>query len=286
MYDKKRAMNNAASPLPVLAADAECIDTHCHLDMTDYHEDLEQVILSAQQSGVRRLITIGIDLSSSRKALALAKQHSNIFASIGIHPHEAASATPNTLAQLAQLVEIKKYKRPVAYGEIGLDYAKNRAPRDTQRAAFSRQLALARELDLPVIIHDRDAHEDTLNLIRQAGPLPRGGVMHCFSGDVRLAREVINLGFLISIPGVVTFGKAEMLHEVARSIELEHILLETDAPFLAPVPFRGKRNEPKLLLYTAQKVANLKNCSLEEVARASTENAIRLFRLDQTGDWT
>ena len=171
----------------------------------------------------------------------------------------------------------------VAIGEIGLDYVKQYAPPEVQRRAFADQLNLARDLALPVVIHDREAHADCLDLLSKAGPLPRGGVMHCFSGDSRLALEVIDLGLLVSIPGVVTFNNAADLREVVRATDLDHLLLETDGPFLAPVPRRGKRNEPKLLLYTAQVVADLKQVSLAEVARATTANAVRLFRLPAEG---
>lgn len=263
-------------PLPQLPLEVELIDTHCHLDMEAYHADLDQVLLSAESHGVRRVITIGIDDSSSRQALRLADRYTNVFATIGVHPHDAQQATPDVLAELADLAS---HPSVVGYGEIGLDYAKQYAPRDVQRKVFAEQLHLAKELNLPVVIHDRDAHDDVLGLLRDSGPFPKGGVMHCFSGDIRLARTMIELGFFISIPGIVTFANARALHEVARTIDLAFLLLETDGPFLAPVPFRGKRNEPKLLLYTAQMVAQLRQISLAEVAEMTTANAIRLFQL-------
>ncbi len=226
------------------------------------------------------VITIGISLASSHKALALAEAHDNVFATIGIHPHEALGAKSAVLEQLAALAA---HPKVVAWGEIGLDYAKEYAPREAQQRAFSAQLALARELDLPIVVHDREAHADTLRLLRACGQLPRGGVIHCFSGDSRLAREVTEMGFYISIPGVVTFAKAEALREAVRQADLSRLLLETDGPFLAPAPYRGKRNEPGLLLYTARMVAEIQQRSLEEVAQATTENAARLFRLSSGG---
>ncbi len=243
--------------------------------MEDYSTDLADVLHSAAHHGVRRIVTIGIDLSSSEKAVSLAERSPNIFATVGIHPHDAHTATPGNLRRIADLAG---HRLVVGYGEIGLDYVKNYAPREVQLRAFSEQLHLARELDLPVVIHDREAHEDVCRLIKQAG-LPKGGVMHCFSGDRRLAETMIDSGFLISIPGVVTFANAHALQEVARTIDLQHLLLETDGPYLAPVPFRGKRNEPKLLLLTAQRIADLKMLSLDEVAQATTANAVRLFQL-------
>lgn len=268
-------MRNPA-PLPRLTEGTELIDTHCHLDMDAYSADLEQVIRSAQNHGVRRIISVGIDLPSSQAAIAVSRRFADIFATIGIHPHEAASASAATLRQLAALSAQPKV---VGFGEIGLDYCKNYASREVQCQVLTKQLHLAKELNLPIIIHDRDAHEDIVRLLKAAGPFPRGGVMHCFSGDRQFAQQLIDMNFMISIPGVVTFKKAETLQEVARWIPLDHLLVETDGPYLAPIPFRGLRNEPKLVLLTAQKVAELKQISLDQVARATTTNAIRLFRL-------
>lgn len=272
-------MKQPIRPHPKLSGQAYLIDTHCHLDMEAYQSDLDVVIQSAALHGVRRIITIGIDYPSSRQAVAIAEQYTNIFAAIGFHPHDALQVTAGVLKDIAELAQNKWV---VGYGEIGLDYAKNYAPRDVQINVFNKQLHLAKELDLPVVIHDREAHEDTRNLIRAMGSLPKGGVMHCFSGDSRLAQELIDFGFYISIPGVATFTNAHLLHEVIRCIDLQYLLLETDGPFLAPVPYRGKRNEPSLMLYTAQMVADLKQITLEEVAIATTTNALRLFHLPGT----
>ncbi len=246
--------------------------------MQAYQDDLGAIIAAASQAGVRRIITIGIDETSSQQAIEIARSHSNIHATIGFHPHDAIKATPTALARLAELAADGLV---VGYGEIGLDYVKQHAPRDVQQQAFLTQLHLAKDLGLPVIIHDREAHEDTIRLLQEVGPLPRGGVMHCFSGDVRLARTAIDLGLLLSIPGVVTFANAGALHEVVRAIDIGHLLLETDGPFLAPVPFRGKRNEPAMLVHTARKVAELKQMDLAEVALATSANAIGLFGLPE-----
>jgi TatD DNase family protein len=270
------AMKRQLTPLPQLSAQAELIDTHCHLDMVAYQPDLGNVIQSALQHGIKRLITIGIDYPSSKAAVALTDRYPNVFATLGFHPHDAQQATPDGLKELADLAS---HRSVVGYGEIGLDYVKNYAPQDMQRKIFTKQLHLAKELDLPIVVHDREAHDDVYRLIRLAGPYHRGGVMHCFSGDRQLAEKMIDLGFYISIPGVVTFANATTLHEVVRAIDLRHLLLETDGPYLTPVPFRGKRNEPKFMLYTAQKMAELKQISLEEVAQQTTENAVRLFQL-------
>ena len=264
-------------PLPSLSKHAELVDTHCHLDMPPYRADLDEVIRSAAAQGIRRILTIGIDEDSSRAAVALAERYpGHLFATIGFHPHDARDVSHDALRSLAELASRSAV---VGYGEIGLDYVKNYAPREVQRRVFIDQLHLAKDLDLPIVIHDREAHDDVYSLLKEHGPFPKGGVMHCFSGDRYLAEAMIDLGFYISIPGVVTFANAHTLHEVVRVADIDRLLLETDGPYLAPVPFRGKRNEPRFILYTAQKVAALKNLSLEEVARATTANAIRLFSL-------
>lgn len=261
-------------PLPELSPESRLIDTHCHLDMADYQADLEEVLAGASRCGVTRIITIGIDLASSSRAVELAQGYEGVHAAVGIHPHDAESADEETFRRLTELAAAPKV---VGYGEIGLDYAKNYSPKDVQLRVFARQLELAKELRLPLIIHDRDAHEDTLRLLRNKGPFPQGGVMHCFSGDAGLARQVLDVGFYISIPGIVTFPNAAAMREAVQEVPLDRLLLETDGPFLAPVPFRGKRNLPQYLLHTAAAVAELKGVSLDEIARQTTVNAEKLF---------
>lgn len=252
------------------------IDTHCHLDMADYQADLDEVIAAAHHCGVTRIITIGIDLASSRRAIEVAGQYEGVYATVGIHPHDAAVADEEVFQQLAELAALPKV---VGIGEIGLDYAKKYTPIDVQLAAFARQLDIAKAVNLPVIIHDREAHADTLRLLQENGPFPAGGVMHCFSGDAELARQVLELGFYLSIPGIVTFPNASIMREAVQAIPLEWLLLETDGPFLSPVPFRGKRNLPEYLLKTAAAVAELKGVSFDEIARQTTSNAEKLFSL-------
>lgn len=275
-------MSKKQLTLPSLAPDSFLIDTHCHLDMEPYAADLEGVVRSAAAAGVAAIVTVGIDPASSRQAAAIARRFPEVWATVGIHPHHAGEAVALDYMGLADLAADRANK-VVGYGEIGLDYAKNYAPVPAQQRIFRDQLGLARELGLPLIIHDRDAHADTLRLLRAGGPYPAGGVMHCFSGDIGFAREVLELGFHISIPGIVTFAKSAMLQEVARQIPLERMLLETDGPFLAPVPFRGRSNYPAYLLYTAQKIAELRDIPLDEVARQTSRNAARLFSLQQEG---
>ncbi len=263
-------------PLPELSPESSLIDTHCHLDMADYKADLDQVIAEARRCGVSRIITIGIDLASSRRAVELAQCYEGVYAAVGIHPHDADAADEAVLSQIVKLAAAPKV---VGFGEIGLDYAKKYSPKDVQLRVFARQLELAKELRLPLIIHDRDAHDDTLRLLRDKGPFPQGGVMHCFSGDAALARQVLDLGFHVSIPGIVTFPNAALMREAVQEVPLDRLLLETDGPFLAPVPFRGKRNLPQYLLHTAAAVAELKGVSLDEIAQQTTRNADKLFAL-------
>ncbi|NOQ47440.1 MAG: YchF/TatD family DNA exonuclease [Desulfobulbaceae bacterium] len=265
---------------PILSPGKVLIDSHCHLDMDDYRDDLDAIITDAREAGVARIITIGIDFESSEKAVQIADRYSNVFATIGVHPHAAARASEKGYAKLARLAHNEKV---IGYGEIGLDYAKKYAPEDVQLKTFVRQLRLAKELYLPVVIHDRDAHEDTLRILQENAPFPQGGVMHCFSGDSILADQVIKLGFYISIPGIITFKNAAVLQDVVRGLPLEHIILETDGPFLAPAPFRGKKNKPEFLTYTAQMVADLKNKTLDDVAFQTSANTAKLFNLPSEG---
>jgi TatD DNase family protein len=262
--------------LPELTDGHVIVDSHCHLDFPDYEEDQKDVINRAVTAGVTRMITIGIDYQTSEAAVALAAKYENVFAAIGIHPHHAAEMSDTDLTSMVKLAQKNKV---VAYGEIGIDKVKNYAPLEIQKEKFSRQVDLARELNLPLIIHDREAHEEILAILQQAAPFPARGVIHCFSGNNEIASQFMKLGFYISIPGVVTFNKAEDLQDVARRIPLDSLLVETDAPFLSPVPRRGRRNEPAYVLYTAQKVAGLKGISLNEVASATTANVIKLFHL-------
>ncbi|MDA8159423.1 MAG: TatD family hydrolase [Desulfobacteraceae bacterium] len=270
------AAATARKPLPRLSAGLLAVDSHCHLDMADY-PDRREVIRRAQHAGVGWIVSVGIDLESSLAALRLAETHPGLVCALGVHPHYVGQAEEGHYRQLAELA---RHPRVVAYGEIGLDYVKNHAPRPTQRDHFRRQVELAKGLDLPLIIHDREAHADVMAILKAAAPFPRGGVMHCYSGDMELAAEVVELGLHLSIPGIVTFAKAEVLQEVARTMPLTSMLIETDGPYLAPVPFRGQRNEPAYVLYTAAKIAELRRIPLDEVARQTTANAVALFRLD------
>lgn len=254
------------------------IDSHAHLEMPEFDADRAQVIERARQVGICRIVTVGTNLELSRKALALARQYDFVYATVGTHPHDTERANQKTLEELKILA---KEPKVVAWGEIGLDYFRNLSSKAKQVEMFDKQLSLARELELPVVIHSRDAHEETLSMIRASGV--RRGVFHCFSGDWALARRCIDLGFYISIPGVVTFSKAKMMQDVVRQIPLESLLLETDCPYLAPTPHRGTRNEPSYLTHTAKKVAEIKGMDWEEAARATVANTQKLFGLAKSG---
>lgn len=273
-------MKHISNILNHLPKSSQFIDTHCHLDMTAYTDDLEEILNQAAANHIRRIVTIGIDLVSSRNAIALARRYPQISATIGIHPHDVNNLKNCDYTELEQLY-IQHAKHVVGFGEIGLDYVKQHSDPSKQQEHFKRQLDMAHALKLPVVIHNRDANEDTIKILRESKPLDYGGIMHCFSGDIAFAHKVLDLGLLISIPGIVTFKNATTLHEVAREIPLASMVLETDGPFLAPHPFRGKRNEPSYLLFTAKKIAELREMEIEQVGRQTTANAENLFKFNR-----
>lgn len=254
------------------------IDTHAHLDMQEFDQDRDDVLKRAKNSGLTHVITVGIDLTASCNGMDLADKHACVFAAVGCHPHHAGTCDRKTLDRLAQLASRPK---AVAWGEIGLDFYRNLAPPDVQRECFQLQLERANDLGLPVVIHDREAHGEVLAMLRRVGKRNGAGVIHCFSGDPGLALEFIHLGYSISIAGTVTYPKATRVQEVAASIPLDAMVLETDAPFLSPVPKRGKRNEPGFVTFTAREVARLRKMDLEEVARFTSRNAMALFSIPE-----
>ncbi len=273
-------MKKTPATLPLLAPTVQFIDTHCHLDMTAYSADLDQVLDRALASHIKRIVTIGIDLPSSRDAVSMAQRYTQVSATIGVHPHDVDNLKNSHYNELEQLYDTHA-KYIVGFGEIGLDYVKQHSDPSRQREHFKKQLDLAHRLRLPVIVHNREANDDTLKILREAQPLDFGGIMHCFSGDVTFAHKVLDLGMLISIPGIATFKNASLLHEVIRQIPLASMVLETDGPFLAPHPFRGKRNEPSYLVYTAHKIAELQNIDVEQVSRQTTANAENIFKFNR-----
>lgn len=272
-------MNSTDNSMPDLHP-CRLIDTHCHLDMDAFAGDLDQVLDRAIHANVIRIITIGIDLPSSAKAVDLADRYPQISAAIGVHPHDVDHLTDSDYAALERLYTDHS-ETIVGYGEIGLDYYKKYSNPADQKKHFSRQLELAHALKLPVIVHNREANDDILEILRQAKPLEYGGIMHCFSGDLAFAHKIIDLGMLISIPGVVTFKNSNTLQEVAGNIPLTSMVIETDGPFLAPHPFRGKRNEPSYVVHTAAKIAELRRTDLDVIAGQTTANAEKLFQSRQ-----
>jgi len=252
----------------------DLFDTHAHLHFPDFAADLEAVLARARAAGVRRFLTVGTDVESSRSAVALAGREPDVWAAVGIHPHDAAGADDAALAEIERLAASP---RVVAVGEIGLDFFRDLSPRPAQEAAFRRQLALARRLGKPVLVHCRDAHPEVLDVLAAEWEPARGGIMHCFSGDVAIARRCLDLGFLVSLAGPVTYPKARALPEVARFLPADRLVVETDCPYLPPQGHRGMRNEPAYLALTAGRVAELRGDSLETLARRTTDNARALL---------
>jgi len=255
------------------------VDSHCHIDGAEYDADREEVIARARAAGVSTMLNVGTGDPHSgafERSVALAEDHAEIHCAIGVHPHDAKlfdAAAEKRLIDLA-----KQSSRVIAWGEIGLDYHYDHSPRDVQRDMFRRQLAIARELNLPVVIHSRNADEDTIAILREGlAGYSRAGVLHCFGGSLEMAQQAIELGFYISFAGNLTFKKADDLRAIARQLPLERLLVETDCPYLTPVPFRGKRNEPARVVETTKFLAELKDITLEEAGRVTTQNFARLF---------
>jgi len=264
--------------LPALPEWLTATDSHCHLDEERYAGDRKGVIERAQAAGVRRMITIGASdgLRTNYAAIEVAESNPGIYATVGIHPHDARLATPESFDELSRLADPP---RVVGIGETGLDYFYDNSPRNVQQEVFRRFIALAREKRLPLIIHLRDAYADAVDILQEENADEVGGVIHCFSGDRAVARQLLDLNFDLSFSGVITYKKTDELRAVAREVPSDHFLIETDAPFLAPVPHRGKRNEPAFVLFTAACIAHLRNTSLEDVVTLSTANTTRRFCL-------
>ncbi len=249
-------------------------DSHAHLDFSDFERDRDAVLHRAEEAGLELILNVGFDLESSRKAVQLAARYPLVRAAVGIHPHDAAAVPADYLAQLEELARAPGV---VALGEMGLDYYRDRSPRPQQQKVFREQLALARRLNLPVILHDREAHEALMAVLQEDGLPAAGGVLHCFSGDLALARRAVALGLYLSFAGPVTYPPNRLLREVAAAVPADRLLLETDAPFLAPLPWRGKRNEPAYVRATAEAVAPLRRLSAAELGALCLANARRLF---------
>ena len=258
------------------------VDSHAHIDGEEFDADRSEVVARARAAGVRAILNVGTGdphSGSLERAVAVADEYEEVYAAVGVHPHDAKLYDETAESRLVGLVE--RGGKVVAWGEIGLDYHYDHSPREVQREVFARQLTLARTFNLPVIIHSRAADEETVEVLRGAyAGAPRGGVMHCFGGGPALAEAALDLGFYISFAGNVTFKKAEPLREVARLVPLERLLVETDCPYLAPVPLRGRRNEPAFVVETARFLAELRGVGPAELGRLTSANFTRLFRVD------
>jgi TatD DNase family protein len=248
------------------------VDTHCHLDFPEYDKDRDEVIQRAKVAGIEYIINIGSSLKGSKGAVELSREYPSIYATVGIHPHEADHFNPETEKAIKILAGEKKV---VAIGEIGLDYFKNFSKKENQLPLFLAQIKLAKELNLPLVIHTRDAQEDTLRILKEA--MPVRAVVHCFSGDSLFLKECLSLNFMISFTCNITYKKAQGLRDIVKETPIESLLFETDAPYLSPEGFRGKRNEPFQVRLLAEAVAELKGLKLDQVASATTENARRFF---------
>jgi len=260
------------------------IDTHTHLDDARYDSDREAMLERARAAGVETMITIGCDLATSRSAAALAERYPFVYASIGVHPHEVKHIAEHWYDEFRQLARQKKV---VAYGEIGLDYHYNHSDPEEQRRRFREQIRVARELRLPVIIHTREAQDDTIRILKEERASEVGGVFHCFSGDAWLAKDAIDLGFYLSFSGILTFQNAAMLRDIAKQVPQDRLLIETDCPYLTPVPHRGTRNEPAYVKHVAELLTTITSegvsragpMTIEDVGRITSENARRLFKI-------
>jgi TatD DNase family protein len=257
------------------------IDSHAHIQGSEFTADFQAVMDRAHAAGVEKIVVVGGagELSSNEAAVSLARSSPDLFATVGMHPHDAKDVSEEDLARLKQLAADPKV---VAIGETGLDFYYNHSPRDLQTKIFARFIHMARETRLPIVVHDRDAHREITELLRSEGGGDLRGVIHCFTGDYEAAKSFLDLGFYLSFSGIVTFKNAESLREAARKAPSDRMLVETDSPYLAPMPHRGKRNEPAFVVQVAETIARVRSLPLEEVARATSRNARALFNLSES----
>ncbi|MBU8733083.1 TatD family hydrolase [Cytobacillus pseudoceanisediminis] len=252
-------------------------DTHAHLNAEQYNEDLQEVIDRALDEGISNIVVVGFDRPTIEKAMELTEKYDFIYASVGWHPVDAIDMTEDDLRWIE---ELSSHPKVVALGEMGLDYYWDKSPKDIQQEVFRKQIRLAKKVNLPIVIHNRDATADIVEILKEEGAGEVGGIMHCFSGSPEIAKECVDMNFFISLGGPVTFKNAKKPKEVADVIPLEKLLIETDCPYLTPHPFRGKRNEPSYVKLVAEQIAEIKGLSVEEVAQATTENAKKLFGIN------
>jgi TatD DNase family protein len=251
-------------------------DSHAHLDASQFDHDRELVIKRAKLNGVSYILNPGADFESSVRAVEIAKAHDFIYAGVGIHPHDAETVDATMLGLIEQMAKSDRVK---AIGEIGLDYYRDLSPRSVQKEVFIEQIRIAKKLDLPIIIHDRDANADVLQILKEEKAFSTGVLMHCFSGSHELATQYVKLGAMISIAGPVTYKNARKTVEVVEAVPLDRLFIETDSPYLSPEPMRGKRNEPMFVRHTCERIANIKNINYETVAETTLQNAKQFFRI-------
>ncbi|MBS4221109.1 TatD family hydrolase [Bacillus sp. FJAT-49711] len=252
-------------------------DTHVHLNDDQYAEDLDEVIARAKNAGVEYMVVVGFDRKTIQKALEIIDEHKFLYASVGWHPVDAIDMTEEDLIWLE---EVAAHPKVVALGEMGLDYHWDKSPKEIQKDVFRKQIRLAKKINMPIIIHNRDATQDIIEILKEEHAEEVGGIMHCFSGSAEVAKQCLDLNFYISLGGPVTFKNAKKPKEVAIQVPLDRLLIETDCPYLAPHPYRGKRNEPSYVRLVAEQIADLKSLSLEEVAQITTANAKKVFGID------
>lgn len=255
------------------------VDSHAHLDSKPFTADLDDVIARAKENGVAHILTVGCDLESSRASVDLAIRYPCVYASVGIHPHDANQVNDQVIAELARIIE--SVDKVVAVGETGLDFYRDRSPHDQQKEAFRRHIRLAKDTGKPLIIHDRDAHDDVVKIMQEENAAEAGGVLHCFSGDLEMARKCVEMGFYISFAGPLTYPKNDALRNIAEALPVDVMLVETDCPYLSPQNWRGKRCEPAFVRSTAEKLAEVKGLTLEDVSRITSLNAWRLFGIGE-----
>ncbi|UCZ53299.1 TatD family hydrolase [Bacillus shivajii] len=251
-------------------------DTHVHLNADQYEEDVEEVIERAKEAGVENMVVVGFDEKTILKAMDLVEKYDFLYAAVGWHPVDAIDLEDR---HLQWIEELSAHPKVVAIGETGLDYHWDKSPKDVQKEVFRKQIHLAKKVNLPIIIHDREAHADIVEVLKEENAQEVGGVMHCFGGDAEIAKECLDMNFYISFGGLVTFKNAKLPKAVAKEVPLDRLLIETDAPFLAPHPYRGKRNEPAYVKLVAEQIAELREMSYEDFANETTKNAQKLFGL-------
>ncbi|MED4464730.1 TatD family hydrolase [Metabacillus fastidiosus] len=249
-------------------------DTHAHLNALQYENDVEEVVQRALDEGVSEIVVVGFDRETIERAMELIEEYDFIYAAIGWHPVDAIDMTDKDLQWIRELSE---HPKVVAIGEMGLDYYWNKSPKDIQKEVFRKQIALAKEVKLPIIIHNRDATADVVAILEEEGASEVGGIMHCFTGSLEVAKQCMDMNFYISFGGPVTFKNAKKPKEVVQEIPLDRLLIETDCPYLTPHPFRGKRNEPGYVKYVAEEIAKLRNLSYEEIAKKTSDNGKKIF---------